>query len=170
MLRKIECLSNFIYFTFSQMRLYECPFTNDELISDAYPHKLREDIGCLEFESRMIDKLADEDDPNSKYQVVDIVENFDLQPYEMKKAAFMGWVKSFMPKRKAQLEQNSPEKVADFMKEAKAFASYIASNFAKITVYMGKSGDPDGMLLFSEERDGKEYFLLLEKGADNFKC
>ena len=152
------------------MRLYECPFTNDELISDAYPHKAREDIGCLEFEAHYIDKLADEEDPNSKYQVLDIVENFDLQPLEMKKTSFMGWVKTYMPKRKAQLEQNEPTKVADFMKEAKAFASYIATNWAKITVYMGRSGDPDGMLVFSEERDGNEYFLLLEKGADNFKC
>ncbi|OHT06730.1 Translationally-controlled tumor protein like protein [Tritrichomonas foetus] len=152
------------------MRLYECPFTNDELISDAYPHKLREDIGCLEFESRYVEKLADEEDPNSKYQVLDIVENFGLQEFEMKKAAFMGWVKSYMPKRKGQLEQNNPSIVADFMKDAKAFATYIATNWSNISVYMGKSGDPDSMLLFAEERDGKTYFLLLEKGADNFKC
>ena len=152
------------------MRLYECPFTNDELISDAYPHTFREDIGCLEFESRMIEKLLDEDDPNSKYEVLDIVANFDLQEYDMKKAAFMGWVKSYMPKRKAQLEQNNPSIVAAFMQDAKNFANYIAKNWDNIQVYMGKSGDPDGMLLFAETRDTKTYFLLLEKAADNFKC
>lgn len=152
------------------MRLYECPFTHDELLNDAYPNERFEDAGCLRFTAAYIDKLADEDDPNSKYQVVDIVENFNLQPYEMKKAAFMGWVKSIMPKRKAQLESANPAMVDPFMADAKKFASFIVSNWTKMEVYMTQSGDPDGMLLFSYEEGDKKYFLLLDKACENYKC
>ena len=57
------------------MRLYESPVNQDEMINDAYPCTKKEEAGALVFEARYVDKLADENDPNSVYQVVDIVEN-----------------------------------------------------------------------------------------------
>ncbi|KAH0792518.1 translationally controlled tumor-associated [Histomonas meleagridis] len=152
------------------MRLYESPVNHDEMINDAYPSKPNEEAGCLVFESRYIDKLADEEDPNSKYQVIDIVENFNLQPYDMKKAAFMGWAKQFMPMRKKQLEQSNPGAVDTFMANAKKFVSFIAKHFADFEVYMGQSGDPDDYLMFAREEDGKMVFYFLELACDNFKC
>mgnify|MGYP003088573775 FL=1 len=152
------------------MRLYESPINHDEMINDAYPAKKNEEAGALVFEARYIEKLADEEDPNSKYQVVDIVENFNLQPYDMKRAAFMGWAKAFMPMRKKQLEESNPGAVDEFMANAKKFVAFIAKNFAQFEIYMGQSGDPDDMLMFAREEDGKTYFYFLELACDNFKC
>ena len=152
------------------MRLYESPVNHDEMINDAYPSKPNEEAGCLVFEARYIDKLADEEDPNSVYQVVDIVENFNLQPYDMKKAAFMGWAKKFMQMRKKQLEESNPGAVETFMANAKKFVQFIAKHFADFEVYMGQSGDPDDYLMFGREEDGKMVFYFLELACDNYKC
>lgn len=152
------------------MRLYESPVNHDEMINDAYPCKKNEEAGALVFEARYIDKLADEEDPNSKYQVVDIVENFNLQPLELKKAGFMAWAKQFMPMRKKQLEENDPSKVEQFMADAKKFVTYIAAHFADFEFYMGQSGDPDDYIMFGTQEGDKPVFYFLELACDNFKC
>ena len=152
------------------MRLYESPVNHDEMINDAYPFTPKPEAGCVCVEARYIDKLADEEDPNSVYQVCDIVENFNLQAYDMKKAAFMGWAKSFMPMRKKQLEESNPTKVDEFMANAKKYVAYIATHFADFEVYMGQSGDPEDYLMFATQEGDKTVFYFLELACDNFKC
>ena len=152
------------------MRLYESPVNHDEMISDAYPSKKNEEAGALVFEARYIDKLADEENPESKYQVIDIVENFNLQPLDLKKAGFMAWAKQFMPMRKKQLEESDPSKVEQFMAEAKKFVTYIATHFADFEFYMGQSGDPDDYLMFGTQEGDKPVFYFLDLACDNFKC
>ena len=152
------------------MRLYESPVNHDEIINDAYPYVRKDEAGALVFEGSMIDKLADEDDPNSKYQVVDIVERFNLQPLDLKKAAFMAWAKQFMPMRKKQLEESMPDKVEQFMAEAKKYVAYIVGHFADFEFYMGQSGDPDDYLLAGTDEGDKKVFYFLELACDSSKC
>jgi hypothetical protein len=118
------------------MKLSESPIQQDEMINDAYPVHPKPEAGALVFEGRYIEKQVDETNPAVTIQAVDIVENFNLQPYDLKHAAFIGWVKQFMPKRKIQLEQSNPGKVAEFMNNAKKFATYISQHFADFEFFM----------------------------------
>jgi hypothetical protein len=152
------------------MRLYESPINQDEMISDAYPAKPKPEAGALVFEGRYIEKQVDEENPELKVSAVDIVENFNLQQYELKKTAFVGWAKQFMPKRKAQLEKTNPTKVQEFMDNAKKFVTYITGHFADFEFFMGQSGDPDDYLMASTTENEKPVFYFLELACDSSKC
>jgi hypothetical protein len=152
------------------MRLYESPLQQDEMINDSYPAQPKPEAGALAFEGRYIEKIVDEENPDAKIQVIDIVENFNLQQYDLKKTAFVGWAKAFMPKRKALLEKSNPGKVQEFMDNAKKFVTYITGHFADFEFYMGQSGDPDDYIMCSTVENGKPLFYFLELACDSSKC
>ena len=153
------------------MRLYVDPFTQDELLSDAYPCTEDAEMGTLDFTGKKIMKQADDEDPDNKIEVIDIVDNFNLQPLPLKKASFMGWAKQYFPKRKAQLEASAPSKVADFMAKSKKLLQFIGTKFDEFDFYMGQSCDPDAMLVFSYYKDGVEpHFIIFKDGVDDEKC
>jgi len=153
------------------MRLYESPLNHDEMINDAYPSTRNEEAGAMVFEARYIEQKTDEYDANSgSYQVVDIVEHFNLQPYGLTRAAFAGWAKQFMPMRKRQLEATSPHLVERFMADAKKFVTYIAAHFTEFEFFTGANGDPDDYLMCSTQEGDKTVFYFLELACDNSKC
>ena len=147
------------------------PFTGDEMISDAYPSKMNEEAGMLEFTGRWIEIQDDEEDPNSKHQVIDIVNNQNLQPLSLKASQFMGWAKQFCPKRKTQLESENPSLVATFMANAKKAMSFIGKNIKNVDFYTGSSCDPDAMLVFCiVDDDNVPHVYLLAEGCNSEKC
>lgn len=153
------------------MRLYVDPITNDEMISDAYPNKFNEETGMIEFTGRWIEKQEDEEDPNSKIQVIDIIENQNLLSVTLKPNEFMGWAKQFCQKRKAVLEETNPSLVPTFMANAKKAMSFVGKNFKSIDIYTGASGDPDAMLVFCQvDDDNVPHIFLLAEGCDSMKC
>jgi hypothetical protein len=152
------------------MRLYESPINEDEIINDAYPSKVNAEAGVLTFEARYIEKRMDEDDPSSVTTVCEIVENFNLQPYDLKKAAFVGWAKKFMPMRKKQLEASNPTKVEQFMADAKKYVTYVTGHFDQFEFYLGRSGDPDDYVFAATEEGEVKVFYLLELACNNVKC
>jgi hypothetical protein len=153
------------------MKLWESPVNQDEMINDAYPSVAKPEAGCLVFEGRYVDKSVDEDNPSAKVSVVDVVENFNLVPYpDLKKTAFVGWAKQFMPKRRAQLASSNPGRIDQFMADAKKFASYLTAHFAEFEFYMGQSGDPDDYLMAMTTENDKPVFYFLELACDASKC
>jgi len=152
------------------MKLWESPTNQDEMITDAYPYTVKEEAGALVFKGRYIEKSVDEES-DAKITVVDIVENFNLQPYGgFKKAAFAGWAKAFMPKRRTQLQSSNPTKVDEFMANAKKYVSYIATHFDDFEFYMGASGDPDDYLMAMATENDEPVFYFLELACDASKC
>jgi hypothetical protein len=152
------------------MRLYETPVNEDEVINDAYPSKPNADAGALVFEARYIEKRMDDDDPSSVQTVCDIVENFNLQSYDLKKSAFVGWAKKFMPMRKKQLEASNPTKVEQFMADVKKYVTYVTGHFDDFEFYLGRSGDPDDYVVAATQENEKTVFYLLELACNNVKC
>jgi hypothetical protein len=153
------------------MRLYTTPFTGDELMTDGYPSKPDPDNGCIRFTGRYMEFIDEDDETKTPQSVIDVVKNFELQKFPMKKAALGGWAKTFMPKRKKQLEEQHPELVADFMADAKKFVNFISKEWEKVDIYMGQSGDPDDLLIFCIHDESGEvpYFYLLASAANNCK-
>ena len=153
------------------MRLYVDPFTGDELVSDAYPCKFNEEAGMLEFTGRWIEVQDDEEDPNSKRQVIDIINNQNLQPTTLKAAQFMGWAKQYCPKRKAQLETENKALVQPFMANAKKAMQFVGKNIKEIDFYTGASCDPDSMLVFVRvDEENVPHIYLLAEGCNSEKC
>jgi hypothetical protein len=102
--------------------------------------------------------------------VVDIVENFNIQPYDLKKAAFVAWAKQFMQKRKVQPGKSDPIKVALFMENVKKFASSVTQYFADFEFYIRQSSDTDDSLMCSTTENDKHAFYFLERVYDSLKC
>jgi hypothetical protein len=152
------------------MRLYESPINQDEMIKDAYPHKVKPEAGALVLEARYYEKQIDEDDPHSLQVVCDIVDHFDLQPYHLTKAAFVAWARKFMPARKAQLESTNPANVEQFMADAKKYVNYVTSHFGDFEFYLGNSGDPEDYIFAATQDGDTTVFYLLELACNNVKC
>jgi hypothetical protein len=152
------------------MRVYESAINEDEVIDDAYPSTPNAEVGTLMFEGRYVEKRMDDDDPSSVQTVCDIVDNFNLQSYDLKRSAFVGWAKKFMPMRKKQLETSNPTKVDQFMADAKKYVAYVTAHFDQFEFYLLRSCDPDDYLFAATQDGEKTVFHLLELACNNVKC
>lgn len=153
------------------MRLYISPVNGDELISDAYPATPCPEQGALRFTGSYIEVEGGDDENKVMEKKIDIVHYFNLNKLELKKAAFNGWAKKFMPMRRAKLQETNPNLVNKFMDEAKKFVKYILDTFDNTEFYFGQSCDPDDMFVICQfNEEGTPYFYLLESAVDNMKC
>ena len=155
-----------------RMRIYTAPFTEDELVSDAYPLTQDPEHGAIRFEGRYMEVEDGDDESTQKVTVIDIVYNTNLQKNEIKKAAFGAWAKSFMPRRRAQLQEQDPDKVPVFMDEAKKFVGWVLATFDEWDFYMGQSCDPDDMMIFCKHNEAGDipYFYLIPSAVNSEKC
>lgn len=148
------------------------PITGDELVSDAFPMTVDEEHGALKFEGAFREFEVDEGGETVKKSLIDVVHRFQLNKNEIKKAELGSWAKTFMPKRKKQLEENKPAAVQSFMDNAKKFMGWVLSDFDNFDFYIGQSGDPDDMMLFCRYSDDgvTPYFYIIPDSCDDMKC
>merc|ERR1711935_1268597 len=163
------------------MKIYIDRLSGDEFGSDSYKETIVDGVFyCLEAkmvsESGGIDASliggnasaegggeGGADDTSVKK--LNIVLSHQLQELPMGAEDYKGALKPFLKKVKAHLEENEPDRVESFMKEAQVAAKRIMKLLKKgqVDLYVGESFDCEGMLAILEWReiDGEEKPCLL---------
>ncbi|KAF8591541.1 translationally controlled tumor-associated [Ramaria rubella] len=160
------------------MLLYEDIFTGDEMVSDAFPIKIVDDI-VYEVNCQVIaiKKGADVDigaNPSAEEggeeledgmeQVNNVVHSFRLQSTTFDKKSYLTYLKGYMKAVKTKLETTHPDRVAAFEKGAAAFAKKIVANFKDFEFFTGESMNPDGqVVLLNYREDGITPYLTFWK-------
>ena len=122
----------------------KCLFSGSEMISDAFDTTESHDGFIIEAKSEMVNKdavnldIGDADEVNDEAtNVNNIVDGFQYVGMEMKKPAFMAYIKTYMQKLKKHLEENNPDRVAGFEKAAKAVVGMLVKRFDDCEFYLG---------------------------------
>lgn len=152
------------------MKVYCDIFNDDELISDSFPMEMRfndvlgevrtsyrikgaggdVDIGRgNEFGGGGDDEAVDD----QAEKVLDIVDNFHLQETSFGKSDYATYIKAYMKKVKAKLEETNPDRVKDFMAGAKEAVGWILKQFDEFQFFMGESMDMDSTIILAYYKD-----------------
>jgi len=167
------------------MLLYTDVLTGDEMVSDAFPLKLVDDI-VYEVDCQLVTVKAGADidigaNPSAEEQdetleegtsqVNNVAHSFRLQSTSFDKKSYLTYLKGYMKAIKAKLTETNPERVDAFEKGAQAFAKKIVANFKDFEFYTGESMNPDGMVaLLNYRADGiTPYFTLWKDGVKEVK-
>ncbi|XP_012275313.1 translationally-controlled tumor protein homolog [Orussus abietinus] len=161
------------------MRIYKDIFTGDEMFSDTYKVKLVDNVlyevyGRLvtrragEIEIAGFNPSAEEADEGTDEAVesgVDVVLNHRLQEtYAFAdKKSYTAYLKDFMKKLVARLEEKSPEEVEVFKTNMNKVMKDILSRFKELQFFTGESMDIDGLVGLMEYReiDGESVPVLM---------
>ncbi|EDO06834.1 uncharacterized protein BBOV_IV004730 [Babesia bovis T2Bo] len=152
------------------MLVYKDLFTGDEVCSDAYTHlnpfdnpefasvafevksskvaKGNEDYGiaCNDDEEGGGSSVAA--DPTVE-MVIDIVDAFRLQETPFTKAEYTGYIKKYIKRVTAHLEENAPDKVTSFKDDIQKFVKHVLGNFSDFEFYIGESLDLEAGLIYA---------------------
>jgi len=122
----------------------KCVFSGSEMISDAFQVTETHEGYILECSSTMVNKAAmkfdigDSDDVNDDDATVnDVADCFQFTPCTLKKGEFQTYIKRYMGKVKAHLEEKFPERTAGFMKQATTCVKYMLGKFDDLEFYLG---------------------------------
>lgn len=168
------------------MLLFTDILNGDEVFSDAYPHKVVDDI-VYEVDCQMIvvkdgdvdiganpsaEETAEALEDGAK-QVNNVIHSFRLQPTTFEKKQYLTYLKDYMKRVKAELEKNgaSEDEVKGFTTGAQKYASKIIANFKDYEFYTGENMDVNGMvLLLNYREDGiTPYFTIWKHGVKEVK-
>ena len=147
--------------------LYKCPFTKNELFSDAYPIKDTYNGFVFEVETEMITKEAmqfnigdceDVDDQSSR--VNNLIDGHQLVNAGFDKKTFQIWAKGYITKITLQFKEdnkleNTDQKMIDFKTNVTALVKDALENFTEYEFYLGEDNDIDGCVGFSKWTDPK---------------
>ncbi|XP_055851654.1 translationally-controlled tumor protein homolog [Episyrphus balteatus] len=171
------------------MKLFKDLISGDEMFSDTYKMKLVDDViyevyGSLVSRSQDDIKIegfnpsAEEADEGTDTNVetgVDIVLNHRLQECFAfgDKKSYTLYLKDYMKKLIAKLEENSPDQVDIFKTNMNKVMKEILGRFKDLQFFTGESMDCDGMVAMCEYRDinGKStpVFMFYKHGLEEEK-
>jgi len=171
------------------MRIYKCIFTGDELFSDSYKMKLVDDV-IYEVYGKVVNRKqddikiegfnpsAEEADEGTDACVesgVDIVLNHRLcETYAFgDKKSFTAYLKDYMKKLIAKLEETQPDQVDVFKTNVNKQMKEILGRFKDLQFFTGESMDCDGMVAMCEYRDidgtQQPVFMFFKHGLEEEK-
>ncbi|XP_071556189.1 translationally-controlled tumor protein homolog isoform X1 [Temnothorax nylanderi] len=151
------------------MRIYKDIFTGDEMFSDTYKIKLIDDV-LYEVYGKLITRRsgdveiagfnpsAEEADEGTDVAVesgVDVVLNHRLQETFAfgDKKSYTLYLKDYMKKLVAKLEEKSPDQVEVFKTNMNKVMKDILSRFKELQFFTGTSMDIDGIVGLMEYRE-----------------
>lgn len=151
------------------MRIYKDLFTGDEMFSDTYKIKLVDDV-LYEVYGKLITRKsgsveiagfnpsaeeADEGTDEAVESGVDIVLNHRLQETFAfgDKKSYTLYLKDYMKKLVARLEEKSPDQVEVFKTNMNKVMKDILSRFKELQFFTGTSMDIDGIVGLMEYRE-----------------
>ncbi|XP_077436743.1 translationally-controlled tumor protein homolog [Vanacampus margaritifer] len=168
------------------MIIYKCIISNDEMFSDVYPMKetpiFYEVEGKYITTSSNIDEAllganasAEEQAETTEASVVsgvNIVIFHKLQETTYDKKSFVAYIKEYVKSIKAQLEVNKPDRVAQFVDDAKVEVKKVISGFDNLKFFTGESMIDEGMVGILDYRDDNvtPYFRFFKDGLKSEKC
>jgi len=160
------------------MLLYEDILTGDEIVSDAFPLKLVDDI-VYEVDCAIItvrpgadvdigaNPSADEQEEGVEDGTIiinNVVHSFRLQQTTFDKKSYLTYLKGYMKAIKAKLAETKPDRVEAFEKGAAAYAKKIVANFKDFEFFTGESMNPEGLVaLLNYREDGVTPYLTFWK-------
>ncbi|CAL7939407.1 unnamed protein product [Xylocopa violacea] len=161
------------------MKIYKDIFTGDEMFSDTYKIKLVDDV-LYEVYGKVITRKsgdidiagfnpsseeADEGTDETVESGVDIVMNHRLQETFAftDKKSYTLYLKDYMKKLVAKLEENSPDQVEIFKTKTNKVMKDILGRFKDLQFFTGESMDIDGIVALMEYReiDGESVPVLM---------
>jgi len=150
------------------MRIYKDIFTGDEMFSDTYKIKLVNDV-LYEVYGKLISRThgdiqldganpsaeeADEGTDAACENGVDIVLNSRLvETGFADKKQFTVYLKDYMKKLVAKLEETKPDEVSVFKTKTNEVMKDIIGRFKDLQFFTGESMDCEGMIAMMEYRD-----------------
>lgn len=150
------------------MRIYKDIFTGDEMFSDTYKIKLVSEVlyeVTGKLETRKLGDIqidganpsqeeADEGTDDAVESGVDIVLNHRLCETGFgDKKQFTVYLKDYMKKVLAKLEEKTPDQVDVFKTNINTVMKDILGRFKDLQFFTGESMDADGMIAMMEYRD-----------------
>ncbi|CAE6394760.1 unnamed protein product [Rhizoctonia solani] len=166
------------------MLLYTDILTGDEVVSDAFPLKVVDDVvyevdcamivykeGAVDIGANPSAEEQEEALEDGAVQVNNVVHAFKLQKTSFDKKSYLTYLKGYMKAVKEKLATDKPERVEAFEKGAQAMAKKIVANFKDFEFYTGESMNPDGIILLLNYReDGiTPYFTIWKDGLKEVK-
>ena len=159
----------------------KCVFSGSEMISDAFETTESHDGYVIQAKSEMVTKdavqldIGDADDVDDQAEKVNnIVDSFQYVAMDLKKPAFMAYIKTYMQKLKAYLSENAPDRIPGFEKAAKEVIGMMVKRFDDCEFYLG--GEDSGMeghigLAFwvDAESDSAPTFFWFKDGMKDVK-
>lgn len=161
------------------MRIYKDIFTGDEMFSDTYKMKLVDDV-VYEVYGKLVSRKAgdieiagfnpsaedaDEGTDEIVESGVDVVLNHRLQEtYAFNdKKSYTLYLKDYMKKLVAKLEENAPDQVEVFKTNMNKVMKDILGRFKELQFFTGESMDIDGLVALMEYReiDGQSVPVLM---------
>ena len=100
---------------------------------------------------------------------IDLIERFSLKEIKMEKLAWGSYIKAYIISLKEKLDEGRKfARLASFKEGATQLAKHIMKMYSKVTIYQGRSEDPESgytYLVWKEEEEVKQpYFLYFLDG------
>jgi hypothetical protein len=94
-----------------------------------------------------------------------------LSPTTFDKKSYLAYIKGYMKKLKAKLQETKPERVEAFEKGAQNYVKKVIGSFKDWEFFTGESMDPDGMVaLLNYREDGTTpYLVMFKDGLEEVK-
>ncbi|XP_061180075.1 uncharacterized protein LOC133188602 [Saccostrea echinata] len=165
------------------MIVFQDLITGDELFTDAYDYKIKDDF-FYEVEGKIVtvSKGAGDiniganpsaeggddegvDDSANTESGCNIVLGSKLQPTQFDKKSYQQYIKDYMKAIKAKItEKDGPEAADAFAKKAQTSVKEILGNFKNFEFFLGESQNPDGhVALLDYREDGITPYMLFFK-------
>lgn len=152
-----------------KMRIYKCIFTGDEMFSDSFKMRLIDEV-VYEVYGKLVQRKhgdvaidganpsaeeADEGTEDAVESGIDVALNSRLvETYAFgDKKSFTLYLKDYMKKLIAKLEENSPDQVEVFKTNINKYMKDVLGRFKDLQFFTGESMDCDGMVAICEYRD-----------------
>lgn len=160
------------------MIIFSDIISGDELLSDAYDINEVDNVvyeadcqmvtvstgGDIDIGANPSAEDAAEDSESGVETVNNVVYSFRLQQTQFDKKSFVGYIKGYMKKIKAELAEKDPEQVEVFEKGAAAYVKKVISSFNDWEFFTGESMDPDAMIvLLNYREDGTTPYVAVWK-------
>lgn len=172
------------------MKIYKDIITGDEMFADTYKMKLIDDV-IYEVYGRLVQRTqdniqiegfnpsaeeADEGTDSNVETGVDVVLNHRLSECFAfgDKKSFTLYLKDYMKKVLAKLEERSPDQIDVFKNNMNKQMKEILGRFKDLQFFTGESMDCDGMVAMCEYRDldgvSTPVFMFFKHGLEEEKC
>lgn len=172
------------------MKIFKDIITGDEMFSDTYKLQLVDEViyevygklvsrGSEEIKIEGFNPSAEEADEGTDSHTesgVDVVLNHRLQECFAfgDKKSFTLYLKEYMKKILAKLEESAPDQVPVFKNNMNKQMKEILGRFKELQFFTGESMDPDGMIALCEYREvnGAQVpvFMFFKHGLEEEKC